>query len=307
MRTETQVVKASDGAELFQHRFSPEDREPRGAVYVSHGMAEHAGRYAPLAEALAAAGWAVRGHDHRGHGKTAKPGELGWFGPGGWQRVVDDLAKLLEQTRADFPSKPVVLFGHSMGSFVAQQLAWQEPALPSGLVLSGSAGKPNLLAQAGRLVTRAERLRVGERGTSKLLQALSFGAYNKAFGPTRTDFDWLSRDAAEVDKYVADPLCGFPVSVSLWQELLDALPAIHDPARQARIRRDLPVLVIAGSLDPVGEKGKSVLQLVEEYRAAGVRDLEHKLYEGARHEIVNETNRAEVLADVVAWLGRRFP
>jgi alpha-beta hydrolase superfamily lysophospholipase len=304
MRSSDFTHAASDGKRLFVYRYLPDEGAAvKAVVHISHGMAEHAARYARVAESLTAAGYAVYANDHRGHGKTASTDELGFFASEhGFARVVADLAELIAHEKKEHPGLPVVLFGHSMGSYIAQQFLIDHGGELAGAVLSGSAGKPNLLASAGRLVARAERLRKGERGTSKLLGDLSFVAFNKQFAPTRTGFDWLSRDAAEVDKYVADPLCGFDVTTSLWVDVLDALTAIADPAQQARIPKTLPIYVFSGSEDPVSEKTKTLEQLLAAYRLAGIRDVSHRFYPGARHETLNETNRDEVTRDLLAWL-----
>ena len=303
MRADTFRFKAEDQKEIFVYRFRPEAGEKtKAVVHIAHGMAEHAARYARVAEALVAAGYVVYANDHRGHGKTAGSGELGWMGDRGFNRAVQDLQQLIVYEKAENPGLPVVLFGHSMGSYFTQALMIEDGTSIRGAVISGSAGKPNLLASAGRLVAREERARLGPRASSKLLQALSFDAFNKGFAPNRTAFDWLSRDQAEVDAYIADPLCGFAVSTQLWVDLLDALAAIAKPERQARIPRDLPVYVFAGSEDPVGEKTRSLEQLLGAYRRAGVADVTHKFYAGGRHEMLNETNRDEVTRDLVAWL-----
>ncbi len=306
MRADTFSFKAEDQKELFVYRWRPDEGAPvKAIVHVAHGMAEHAARYARVAGALVAAGYAVYANDHRGHGKTAAPGDLGWMGVGGFTRAVQDLEQLIVYEKAENPGLPAVLFGHSMGSYMAQALMIESGASIRGAVLSGSAGKPSLMASAGRVVAREERLRLGARGTSGLLQALSFDAFNKGFAPNRTAFDWLSRDEAEVDAYIADPLCGFAVSTQLWVELLDALASIAQPARQAQVPRDLPVYVFAGSEDPVGEKTKSLEQLLSAYGRAGVHDVTHRFYAGGRHETLNETNRDEVTRDLVAWLDGR--
>ena len=305
MRADTFQLKAEDTKNLFVYRWLPDEgRDVKAIVHVSHGMAEHAARYARFAEALTDTGYAVYANDHRGHGKTAKdPDELGYFGgPGGFRRVVQDLEQLIVHEKAQHPGAPLFLFGHSMGSFFAQELMIQASSTIAGAILSGSSGKPNLLASAGRVVARVERSRLGARGRSKILNSLSFDAFNKQFAPNRTDFDWLSRDRAEVDKYVADPLCGFGVTTQLWIEVLDGTAEIARPERQAKIRKDLPVLIFAGSEDPVSERTKSLSQLLAAYQRAGLRDVKHEFYAGGRHETLNEENRDEVTRDVIAWL-----
>lgn len=304
MRADTFTFKAEDTSELFVYRWLPDEGAPRkGVVHVVHGMAEHAARYARLAEALVAAGYAVYGSDLRGHGKTARsPSDLGFLGAGGFRRSVQDLEQLIVLEKSESPGLPVFLFGHSMGSFLVQAFMIDAGSTLRGAVLSGSSGKPNLLASAGRLVARIERARLGPRSPSKLLTSLSFDAFNKAFQPSRTGFDWLTRDEAEVDKYIADPLCGFSVSTQLWVEVLDTTADIARPERQARVPRDLPVYIFAGSEDPVGERTKSLDQLLGAYQRAGVKDVTHRYYPGARHETLNETNRDEVTRDLVGWL-----
>ena len=305
MQSSTSTVATRDGHALFRYAWAPEVGAPlRGVLHVSHGMAEHGARYARFGEALAARGWVVYAHDHRGHGRSATRDEdLGFFADrDGWSLVVRDLAELLERERAAHPELPVVLFGHSMGSFVAQQLLAERAELVDAAVLSGSNGSPGLLAQAGRLVARLERARLGARGRSTLLTDLSFGGYNKGFAPTRTAFDWLSRDAAEVDAYAADPRCGFVCTAGMWVDLLDALPTLTRPERLARIPKDLPLYVFSGDRDPVGENGAGVRRLVVAYRRAGLSQVTLKLYPDGRHEMLNETNRAEVVAELLAWL-----
>lgn len=292
---------ASDGKKLFLRRFLP-DGPPRAVLHLAHGMAEHSARYAPLAEVLTAAGYAVYANDHRGHGRTAaSPEELGFF-DGGVERVVLDLVELIAFEKAAHPGLPFVLMGHSMGSYFVQQLMQTHGAELQAVVLSGTTGKPNLLAAAGRTIARIERWRLGPKGKSSLIRALAFDAFNKPFNPKVTRFEWLSRERAEVDKYAADPLCGFDCAIELWVGVLDLLRENALPERQARIPKALPVYVFSGSEDPTGERTKSVVQLLGALRSAGVSDVTHHFYEGGRHEMLNESNRAEVRADLLAWL-----
>ena len=296
------------GAEkVFVYRWLPDAAAPRAVVQVSHGMAEHAGRYARFAEALTAAGVAVYAHDHRGHGRTAgDPARRGFFAErDGWRAVLDDLYAVTQRIEDDHPGLPRALFGHSMGSFIAQQAMWERASLWRGVALSATtSGTANPLAPIGRLVARVEGLRLGATRPSKLLTTLSFGEFNKAFKPVRTEYDWLSRDAAEVDKYLADPWCGFEVSTQLWIDLLDALPGLADPANLARIPKELPVYLLSGSRDPVTGPVKGLQKLSDAYQSAGLRDVTWKLYEGGRHELLNETHRDEVHRDFLAWLER---
>ena len=191
-----------------------------------------------------------------------------------------------------------MLFGHSMGSFLGRRFVADHSDALAGAIFSGSSGKPPPIAALGRLIARVERLRLGPRGKSALLNQMMFGDFNKSFKPARTAFDWLSRDPAEVDRYVADPLCGFPFSTQLTIDLLDALAALADPASLAPIRKDLPIYVFSGEKDPVGANIES---LIDAMKSAGFSRLTTRIYPGARHETLNETNRDEVTRDLIAW------
>lgn len=307
MQEDSFSFTADDGHELYVRRFRPAGAL-RGVVHIAHGMAEHGGRYARVAGQLTQAGDMVYANDHRGHGKTAKTeSDLGFFASSdGFRRVARDLAELVAHEKKEHPGLPLVFFGHSMGSYFAQALMIERGAEFAGVVLSGSSGKPNALASAGRALARLERFRLGERGKSKVIDKMTFGAFNAAFEPTRTQFDWLSTDPAEVDKYIDDPLCGFVCTTSLWVDLLDALGEISRPDLQARVPKDLPVYIFAGQDDPVGEMSKSVWQLIEAYRAAGLKRVTHRFYPG-RHEMLNEVNRDEVTRDLLAWLATIVP
>jgi alpha-beta hydrolase superfamily lysophospholipase len=306
MQSSTFRFKAADGLQVHTYRWLPDGAPPKAVVQIAHGLAEHAGRYARLAQALTGAGYAVYANDHRGHGKSLfSPAELGFFAErDGWNRALADVYQLGQLIAGEQPGRPLVLLGHSMGSFMAQQAMYERGETFAGVVLSGTGGKPPRIASAGLVLCKLERLRLGTRGRSPLVNALSFGSFNKAFEPARTPFDWLSRDPAEVDKYVADPLCGFIACVQTWYDVLVALREIAKPENQARVPKSLPVWVICGGEDPVGGRTAGPRQLLEAYQAAGLINVGHKFYAGARHELFNETNRDEVTADLIAWLAR---
>jgi alpha-beta hydrolase superfamily lysophospholipase len=279
------TVIAADGARVTAYRALPDGR-PRGIVQIAHGMAEHVARYRRLMDALTAAGYAVYANDHRGHGASAAVHGLGEFGPGGFQNLVDDMAEVSRVAQAETPNTPLILLGHSMGSFAAQLYLLEHHPRLAGLVLSGTAAVDALteaMAAAG--------------------EAAGPGSMNAAFAPARTDFDWLSRDEAEVDAYVADPLCGFPLADEAMASVLQtAAAARHDP-RLASVRHDLPVYVISGEHDPVtGPSQAFVEALAASWRAAGLARVDHKVYPGGRHEMFNETSRDAVTADLIAWL-----
>lgn len=302
--TDLDLRSESDGLLLRGYGWTP--AAPKAVVQIAHGMAEHAGRYARFAGALNAAGYAAYAFDHRAHGRSAAPpAQLGHMGDDdSWNRAVSDLAQINAFARARHPGLPVYFFGHSMGSFMGQQYLYEHGATIGGAVLCASNGKPPPIAALGRLIARVERLRLGKRGTSALITKMSFGAFNKRFEPARTEFDWLSRDPAEVDKYVADPFCGHPMTTQFWVDFLDGLAEMCRPENQARISKALPVLVIAGRRDPVSGGGKGLAQLLEAYRAAGMTAVESIFYPDARHELLNEINRDAVTADIIRFFDR---
>ena len=291
--------RGDDGESLLARRWLPEGR-PRAVLQIAHGLAEHSGRYARLAAALNAAGYGVYASDHRGHGPEAPAADLGHFADeGGWEKVVGDLWTLNRLIAAEQPGTPIIFIGHSLGSFLGRGFIAEHSDALAGAALSGSSGKPPAIATLGRLIARAERLRLGKRGKSRLIFQMWFGDFNKPFRPARTAFDWLSRDEREVDAYVADPLCGFPFTTQLAIDVLDALPRVTGRENLARIRKDLPIYVFSGERDPVGANIKG---LIADLKAAGFAKLATRLYPGARHETLNETNRDEVTRDLITWL-----
>jgi alpha-beta hydrolase superfamily lysophospholipase len=301
------VHTSDDGLELWVHHWIPTG-ETRAVLQVAHGMAEHGLRYAKLAARCNSQGIACYVHDHRGHGKSVPSGEE----PGhmaddnAFNRAVDDLHHINRRIAKSHPGIPLVLMGHSMGSFMVQQMLYQHPDDFVAAILSASNGKPPPIATLGRGVARAERLRQGKKGRSPVIDAMAFGDFNRKFRPNRTDFDWLSRDTSEVDRYIADPLCGFRCSNQTWVDLLDALSVQSDAERLAKIPKDKPVYAFSGDRDAVGDMGAGLLRLVDQYRAAWLKNVEYKLYEGGRHEMLNETNEAEVLDDLMGWLSRQI-
>jgi alpha-beta hydrolase superfamily lysophospholipase len=279
-------LTVADGAVLVAYRAFP-DCPAKGLVQIAHGMAEHFSRYARLTGALTAAGYAVYGIDHRGHGDSAKVHGLGDFGPRGFAAVVTDTAELTQFAKLETSGPPVALLGHSMGSFAAQQYLLDHGDLLDGLVLSGTASLAPLmqaLAAAGA--------------------APGLEAFNAGFEPARTPFDWLSRDEAEVDAYVADPMCGFALTETSMASMFALCAGAAGDPRLARVRKDLPILVLSGEVDPVvGPSQAYAMALIEAWRAAGLTRIQHRVYPGARHELINEICRDQVTGDLIAWLG----
>ena len=293
---EAEYFTDKDGVAVAFYRWMPSG-SPKAVVLIAHGASEHGARYDRFASFLTTHGYAVFAQDHRGHGNTAKATGVGVAGPGGWDGILTDEHELNALARKAVPGVPVVLFGHSMGSFISQGYIQRYGDEIDGLVLSGSAGS------------------MGDvKGTLDLLDAIipdagadspapTFATFNDQF-EGRTEFDWLSRDQAEVDKYIADPFCGndMPLSLGFARGMLSCLNDAW--ANEDSLRRDLPVLLITGDLDPVSSNAATVHELEDRWKALGMKDVTALYYPEARHELLNETNRDDVQNDVLAWIDR---
>jgi alpha-beta hydrolase superfamily lysophospholipase len=297
MQSDTIAVERA-GRAIFVRRWSP-DGAPRACVQIAHGLAEHSARYARLALALTGAGYVVVANDHPGHGPNCPSADLGFFADAdGWRECLLDLDAVGRRIDVDHPALPRVFLGHSMGSLMGQTYIAEHGGELAAAVLSGSNGPPPAILGLARAIAGLERWRLGPKGRSPLVRALLFGAFNKPFKPARTPFDWLSRDPAEVDRYIADPLCGFDATNQLALDLVGALPGLTASATVAKIPKTLPIYVFGGARDPVGANLQGLLDV---YRRAGLR-VTAKIYPDARHETLNEINRDEVTADLLAWL-----
>jgi alpha-beta hydrolase superfamily lysophospholipase len=280
------AYKSADGTKIVAYRWEPENAAPLAAAQLTHGMGEHARRYDHVARALNDAGFVVYAQDHRGHGASGDPDAYGDLGTGGWAALVGDIGLLSAKIRADHPGLPLVLLGHSMGSFAVQQYLLDHSADVDAAVLTGTAAI-DLLEPA-----------------LDLDQPLDLAMFNAAFQPARTDYDWLSRDEAIVDAYIADPGCGFGIDTDSAKAMFLGARRLADPAQLAAMRSDLPLYIAAGEADPVNGGLALLTPLTDRYQAAGLTDLTIRTYPGARHEILNETNRAEVIAALNSWLDR---
>ncbi|MGE5286584.1 MAG: alpha/beta fold hydrolase [Micromonosporaceae bacterium] len=279
---------ASDGLTVVAYRWDP-GGAPRAIVQITHGMGEHALRYGHLAEALNGRGIVVYAQDHRGHGATARSDdELGQIGEQGWTGLVNDIGLLSAKARKEHPAVPLVLLGHSMGSFAAQQYLLDHSQEVSAAVLTGTAVL-DLLEPAVNLD-----------------EPTDLAVFNTPFQPARTHYDWLSRDEAEVDKYVNDPRCGFGLDAAATRAMFAAARQMADPGRVAGMRKDLPIYIATGEMDPVNGQLALVNALVDRYTSAGLTDVTLKVYPQARHEIFNEINRGEVIDDLLAWLDQKL-
>src|SRR5271155_3703598 len=265
MRREDFSFNSEDGLEIAYYRWRAPGKAA-GIVQIAHGMGEHSLRYEQVAEFLNQAGFHVYANDHRGHVRSVQGRDsLGDFGAGGWNGLVADMATLTRLARTREGRLPVILLGHSMGSFAAQQY-----------VIDNLSIDPS--------------------------QEADLTAFNSAFEPARTQHDWLSRDPVAVDAYEADPLCGFGINKKAMEALTASAIRLIDPAALAQIRKDLPIYIFAGDKDPINHDLEWVKPLAERYRAAGIENVSEKYYPGGRHEMLNETNRDEVMRDLASWL-----
>ena len=286
----------------------PGAARPRGIIVIAHGMAEHASRYARFAASAVEEGYAVLAGDHRGHGATAAPGGFGFVAEkGGWERVVADMGTVLDAARRAWPDVPVFLMGHSWGSFLARDLAARRGGELAGLILLGTGSGTGALTRPAAAVCAGESRLRGPRHPSRLLNALAFGPYQRHFAPNRTEADWISRDPNEVDRYVADPWCGFVCSASFFHDLVAGQGVVNTASHAAAVPAELPMLLASGDRDPVGAMGRGVQRAATLYRRAGVREVSVILYPGGRHELLNETNRDQVTGDILTWIDGHLP
>ncbi|MDH3293814.1 MAG: alpha/beta hydrolase [Acidimicrobiia bacterium] len=286
--SQSSFISAADGTEIVTYAWTDVTGDPRGVIQIAHGLAEHGERYDRFAQTLNRAGYLAYATDQRGHGATAG-GELGDFGAAGFDGLIADLAQLGTRLAADHVGLPVFLLGHSMGSFAAQVLIVDHAAPYAGFVLSGSTALDVLAA-----------------GMAEAEGPVGLEAFNVGF-EHRTGFEWLSRDEAEVDKYVADPWCGFESPPEVMPMLFGPAARLADPEVLATVNRDLPLLILSGSADPLAGGGQLIDLLAQRYRDAGITDVSVILYTDGRHEMLNETNRDEVMADIIAWFDNHLP
>lgn len=280
---------------------------PDCILYIAHGMAEYAQRYAAIAPLLIQNNIALYAHDQRGHGKAAASineqgiAEVDWF-----YKQVEDLNLAIQHLRKKHPGKKIFLLGHSMGSFICQRYFQLYGKEINGLILSASNGKQDPLLSAGISIAWLQLKLLGGRHRSTLINKLSFGKFNTAFKPNRTPFDWLSRNTEEVDKYLTDPQCGFVCSASYFYSFFKGIRDALKKENFKNIPLDIPVYAFAGDKDPVGLQGKGFLKLISNWKAAGNKDISYHLYKDGRHEMMNETNREEVLNNIIDWIKKHL-
>lgn len=299
------TFKSEEGTEIYVYNWIPDSEvKVKGVVQIAHGMAETAARYERFAEFMTKNGYIVYINDHRGHGKTAGSVEkLGYLADeDGFEWMTKDLHQLSDIIKKEHPKLPLFLYGHSMGSYVTQRYIMLYGSELKGALLSGSNGKQGPILVVGGMIAKGEVKKSGRNLKSDKMNQMTFGGFNKAFRPNRTDFDWLSRDNAEVDKYIKDPYCGTVFTSGFFVDLLTGLKEIEKKEHIALVPKTLPILIFSGAMDPCGKNGKGVTRLYNTYLKHGIKDVTLKLYPEARHEVLNETNRDEVMKDVLAWV-----
>ena len=303
-------IKRKDGSEIFIHKWVNDNidmADIKGIFQIVHGAAEHAKRYEQFAEKLNELGYVVVGDDHSGHGVAAKgDGNLGFFGEeNGWNRLVEDEVLITKHIIEQYPDKPIILFGHSMGSFISRDYIRVHSHKLDGLVISGTGNQSKGLIKLAKLIARSEMKIRGDRHRSVMLDNLSFGKFNDNFKPNRSEFDWLSRDPDKVDEYITDEKCGFICTTSMFNDLSKGLLSISNLKTLENCNKSLPILFISGTKDPVGDFGKGVRNVFDNYKAAGFDDVSMDLYPNARHELLNETNRLDIYLDILKWLNTK--
>ena len=305
MRTEFQY-DSRGGGKIHAVQWTPEE-VPTAVVQIVHGITEYSDRYDQFARYLNCKGYLVVAEDHMGHGKTASLGGTKGYFDGGWDNAVEDVCHLIRRFRGAYPDLPYILLGQSMGSFLVRTILCKYPDLGiSGAVLCGTAWMPDAAVKAGKAAAETvSRLR-GERKPSPMLRRLMFGSYNRKVERVRTSHDWLTRDNVIVDAYVADPMCNFAASAGLVRDLLGGVLYNQDRSNLARMKKDLPVLFIAGGDDPVGNYGQGVRKCADGFREAGMEQVNVKIYPLGRHEMLNEINRAEVFRAINIWIRELF-
>ena len=299
---QTFIFTAPDDTQIYCHRWPVE--KPRAIVQIVHGGAEHAGRYNGLAQALKEQGYAVYAEDHRGHGRTGeintKLGDMGEANA--FERVCDDVLSLGRRATTENPGVPLVIIGHSLGSLITQRILLQHSEEFAAAVLSGS---PDITGiAAGAELVHAEVDRVGRDQVSEVLDAATVENFAAAIPDAESPYDWLSRDREQVKLYADDPWCGYALCTGVWQDLIAAMLVTTEvSAVAAALRKDLPIYILSGSDDPVHAEWTAIDRLADNYRDCGVQNITVKNYTGGRHEMFNEVNRDEVIAELLDWLG----
>lgn len=301
MQSTTFTFKTHDEEEISAYKWSP-DEAPKAVLVVIHGLADHAGRYQELAEHATKKGYVVYAPDLRGHGKTAgAASRLGIIDNDGWNSILNDLQILSTQIQSDFPNLPFFLFGHSLGSEIAQDYIIRWGSKLKAVVLSApQSQQPLYILLFGEMLGKGEIKKLGPLAPSPTFKKLSWEKFNKPFTPVETDYDWISTDSKEVKKYIDDPYCGWVPSTMFATEIIRGFKRISKKSNRESIPNTLPIFVLCGTQDSSNNFGKNVKNLVKKYKGLG-KQIECKYYLEKRHDLLHETNREEVTEDIIQW------
>ncbi|WFD09335.1 alpha/beta hydrolase [Tepidibacter hydrothermalis] len=296
-------VKSDDGVSITVHKWADVEKS-RGCILILHGMAEHSLKYDEFSRLLNKNGYIVYGCDHRGHGKTGiEHNQLGHFDENGWDKIVSDIKNIIDYIKKE-NNKPLILLGHSMGSLLARTCIQEFPEEFSAVILSGTTIGGNFVKRnIGYMISKIYASIYGYNKKAYLMDKLTFGNYNKSFYPNNTEFDWLSSDEDKVDEYTKDSLCGFVCSGGLYVNLLKGVKLTINRDNINKIPKKMPVLIFSGDKDMVGSNSKDVVKLYNAYKRAGIENIDLKIYENGRHEMLNELNRYEVYEYIIRWIG----
>lgn len=304
MKITKNFIKASDGHEIYYEVYEPEN--PKAHIHIIHGMAEHIARYEEFIRYLTSRGFTVSGHDQRGHGRTSKRNGVEGFlaEESGFDRVVEDVREVIREVQQQIGELPLVLFGHSMGSFVGRRYIQLYSNSIKRALFSGTGEDPGVAGKAGIQLAKTNGKVNGKTAKSPTISSIVFGPFNKDFVEEGSAFAWLSSDASEVAKYEADPLCGFVVTNQFFADLFSGMLLINKRSEVAKIRKDLPILLISGADDPVGHKGKDLFAAAQQYKEAGIQDVTVYLGEGGRHELLHEVGKERYFTVMGDWMAK---
>ncbi len=315
MRKEEFYFDSRDGmSKIHAVRYTPEegalvDGKPRAVLQIIHGMAEYAERYEKTAKFFTDRGFVVTGEDHLGHGRTVEEGGIyGYFCPRDPATVVvRDVHRLKKMTQALYPGVPYVILGHSMGSFILRNYIFRYGTGIQGAVIVGTGMQPPAVVGSAKAAAAVQKVFCGGRHVSRLIDRMAFGSYNKRIENARTPFDWISRDEGNVDRYIADPLCGFTFTVNGFQTLFELISRVQKKENLEKVPKELPIFMVSGTDDPVGDYGEGVQRAYQSLADAGLQRLQIKMYKGARHELLNEADGETVMQDICDWMEQNVP
>jgi len=308
MKITSDWIRMEDQIEVYVKKWEDENIVPHAIVQISHGMAEHIERYDEFATFLVSKGIFVYSNDHRGHGHTGERAGLhGYFSDkDGFERVVEDLFEINKVIQKEHSDIPIFLFGHSMGSFLARRFIQKYAGSIKGVIISGTGSSAGLLGKIGKNIAKREIRKNGAKAPSPLMNRLTFGNYNKNIDEPKTEFDWLSSDPHEVEKYMRDPYCGFVCTAGFFYDLISGMERIHHNKHIERIPKELPMFIFSGEQDPVGGRTKGVQKVIAQYERNGLQNIDSVFFKEGRHEMLNEVNKHEVFNAVHSWISKQL-